>query len=55
MPCAINRIAGYYREQILLRSSSRPLLQRLLAVARKAGAFSITDRIAVDVDPVSLL
>jgi primosomal protein N' (replication factor Y) (superfamily II helicase) len=55
MPCAINRIAGYHRAQVLLFSASAPRLQRLLADAREAKAFADSDRVAVDVDPVSLL
>ena len=55
MPCAINRISGYHRVQILLFSKSAARLQELLAHAREAGAFKDSDRTAVDVDPVSLL
>jgi primosomal protein N' (replication factor Y) len=55
MPCAINRIAGYHRFQVLLFSPSATVLQRALAAARAQKAFSQSDRIAVDVDPVSLL
>ncbi len=55
MPCAITRIAGYNRFQILLFSPSGAALQRILATVRKTGGFSTSDRIAVDVDPVSLL
>ncbi len=55
MPCAINRIAGYNRAQILLNSPSAARLQDVLLRVRKAGGFATSDRIAVDVDPVSLL
>ncbi len=55
MQCAINRIAGYFRNQIVMFSSEPQLLQQLLAAVRKGGAFTKTDRVAVDVDPVSLL
>ena len=55
MPCAINRIAGYYRNQIVLQSPRADLLQRVLASLRQAGHLATNDRIAVDVDPVSLL
>ncbi len=55
MPCAINRIAGYNRAQILLYSPSAPRLQNVLHKVRKAGGFATSDRIAIDVDPVSLL
>jgi primosomal protein N' (replication factor Y) (superfamily II helicase) len=55
MPCAINRIAGYFRNQIVLTAPRSNPLQQLLARLREVGALSKTDRIAVDVDPVSLL
>jgi primosomal protein N' (replication factor Y) len=55
MPCAISRIAGYFRGQILMSSARASLLQEVLAEVRRKGSLSKTDRIAVDVDPVSLL
>ncbi|MEM6561691.1 MAG: hypothetical protein AAF656_08825, partial [Planctomycetota bacterium] len=54
-PCAISRISGYWRQQILLSAPSVLPLQRVLSRARSAGNFATNDRIAVDVDPVSLL
>jgi primosomal protein N' (replication factor Y) len=55
MPCAINRIAGYFRNQIVMQSPRAELLQRVLGMLREAGDLAASDRIAVDVDPVSLL
>ena len=55
MPCAISRIAGYHRFQILLFSPTPARLQRVLTTVREQGGFVPADRIAVDVDPVSLL
>ena len=55
MPCAISRIAGYHRQQILLVSPFATHLQKLLAILRKHGDFLRGDRLAIDVDPVSLL
>ena len=55
MPAAINRIAGYYRFQILLNAARHEPLQRVLAAVRAEGHLAQNDRIAVDVDPVSLL
>jgi primosomal protein N' (replication factor Y) len=55
MPCAIGRIAGYHRHQIVLSSPTAEPLQALLEAARKAGVLEKADRVAVDVDPVSLL
>jgi primosomal protein N' (replication factor Y) len=55
MPCAISRIAGYFRNQIVLSNPRADALQRVLAEVRRSGALSKSDRVAVDVDPVSLL
>jgi primosomal protein N' (replication factor Y) len=55
MPCAINRIAGHHRIQLVLISEQASRLQKVLAKVRENGALTKTDRIAVDVDPVSLL
>jgi primosomal protein N' (replication factor Y) len=55
MPCAINRIAGYYRNQIVMQSPRAELLQKVLAILREGGHLATSERIAVDVDPVSLL
>jgi primosomal protein N' (replication factor Y) len=55
MPCAIGRIAGYYRIQIVMSSPRASHLQSILATVRKSGELARSERIAVDVDPVSLL
>jgi primosomal protein N' (replication factor Y) len=55
MPCAIARIAGYFRNQIVLSSPTAQPLQQVLAAVRSGGAFAKADSVAVDVDPVSLL
>lgn len=55
MPCAIGRIAGYFRYQIVLSSPTSGPLQHVLSVLREQGNLAKMDRIAVDVDPVSLL
>jgi primosomal protein N' (replication factor Y) len=55
MPCAISRIAGYFRNQIVLTAASAAPLQRVLAAVREKGHLARNERIAVDVDPVSLL
>jgi primosomal protein N' (replication factor Y) len=55
MPCAIGRIAGYFRYQIVLSAATPGPLQRVLSVMRDRGDLAKSDRIAVDVDPVSLL
>ncbi|MGH7179759.1 MAG: replication restart helicase PriA, partial [Tepidisphaeraceae bacterium] len=55
MPCAIERIAGYHRVQIVLTSPRVSKLQSILACVREKGHLARSERIAVDVDPVSLL
>ena len=55
MPCAISRIAGYFRTQIVLLAPTAAPLQRVLASVRDKGHLARNERIAVDVDPVSLL
>ncbi|QOV90782.1 replication restart helicase PriA [Humisphaera borealis] len=55
MPCAVGRIAGYFRHQIVLQSPAATPLQRVLASVRARGLLNKSERIAVDVNPVSLL
>ena len=55
MPCAIGRIAGFHRNQILLQSQRPEPLQAVLAAVRAAGGFSKAEAVAVDVDPVAVL
>jgi primosomal protein N' (replication factor Y) len=55
MPCAISKIAGYFRNQIVLHSPRADRLQRVLLTLREHGDLAKTERVAVDVDPVSLL
>jgi primosomal protein N' len=55
MPCAISRIAGYFRNQIVMLAATPAPLQRVLAAVRDKGGLARSERIAVDVDPVSLL
>ena len=55
MPCAISRIAGYYRNQVVMSAATAAPLQRVLATLREKGILAKNERIAVDVDPVSLM
>ena len=55
MDCAIGRIAGYFRKQVVLSSPRAASLQQVLAALRVGGTLMKGDRIAIDVDPVSLL
>ena len=55
MPCAISRIAGYYRNQIVMLCPAAAPLQRVLSSVREKGGLAKNERLAVDVDPMSLL
>jgi primosomal protein N' (replication factor Y) len=55
MPCPIGRIAGYYRDQIVLTAATPDPIQQVLSSVRSSGGLERADRVAVDVDPVSLL
>lgn len=55
MPCAINRIAGYHRANILISAPTPQPIQQILALAREQGMLRNLDRVAVDIDPISLL
>lgn len=55
MPCPISRIAGYYRNQIVMQSARAETLQELLAVVRGESILWRPESVAVDVDPISLL
>ena len=55
MECSIGRIAGYFRQQTVLSSPRSSALQQVLAALRSDGTIMKGDRIAIDVDPVSLL
>jgi primosomal protein N' (replication factor Y) len=57
-PCAIGRIAGQFRFEILITATGgkgRTALQQALADARSAGVVKSDAHTAVDVDPMSLL
>ena len=55
IPAAVGRIAGFIRLQILLTSPSAGALQRVLSSLRKHRKLVSDDRVAIDVDPISLL
>ncbi len=55
MPCAIQRIAGHYRNQIVLYCARPEPIQEVFVDIRAQGALSRAENVAVDVDPVSLL
>jgi primosomal protein N' (replication factor Y) len=55
MPCPISRIAGFYRNQIVLQSPRAEMLQELLKAVRGEASIWRPESIAVDVDPISLL
>ncbi len=55
MPCAIERIANHHRAQIILTSPSAAAIQSVIAVLRTDRGLVSNDKIAIDVDPVSML
>jgi primosomal protein N' (replication factor Y) (superfamily II helicase) len=55
MPAAVGKIAGYVRLQILLSSQDAGVIQRVLGSLRHRKALISNDRVAIDIDPVSLL
>ncbi|MFT3787936.1 MAG: primosomal protein N' [Tepidisphaeraceae bacterium] len=55
MPAVVGRIAGYFRVQIVLASPGPLAIQRVLAQVRSQKSIVSSDRIAIDVDPVSML
>ena len=55
-PAPVARIRGRYRYRVMLRSSSRGELRKvLLAVARATSGLPRTVRVVVDIDPVQML
>lgn len=54
-PCAISRIGGYFRFEILLLAPTARLVQDPLQSLRRRGLLRSDARTAVDVDPVSLM
>jgi primosomal protein N' len=55
VPCPIERIQGETRWHILLKGKTRAELRRMLAASRPEAAAREGVRVAVDVDPLSLL
>ena len=54
-PCAIGRIGGRHRMQILIFAEDPRLLRELLLEGRKNGALTPGESVAIDVDPTGLL
>jgi primosomal protein N' (replication factor Y) (superfamily II helicase) len=55
MPCAIGRIAGFHRNQILLSAERAEALQEVLHGVKTGGGLGKMEAVAVDVDPVGML
>jgi len=55
LECAISRIAGYYRFEVLITASNAVELQGLLGLLRRRGQLKSDSKTAVDVDPVSAM
>ncbi len=54
-PCAIARIAGFHRFEVLLLAPTARLIQDCLGSLRRRGLLKSDARTAVDVDPVALM
>ncbi len=54
-PSPIYRLRNRFRRQILLKSSNRTDLHRLIAIWRQRAAIVSTVRISVDIDPVDMM
>ena len=55
IPAPIGRIAGFIRLQIVLLATKASAIQRVLSALRTQKQLVSGDRVAIDVDPVSLL
>jgi primosomal protein N' (replication factor Y) (superfamily II helicase) len=55
MPAPVGKIAGYIRIQIILQSPIAGAIQRVLSRLRGDKGLISNDRVAIDVDPISLL
>lgn len=53
-PCAVGRIAGYFRHEVLLLAAGASAVQSALQEVRRRGLLRSDARTAVDVDPVAL-
>lgn len=54
-PCAISRIGGRFRMQILMLADDAGSLRSVLLRARREGVLTPGERVAVDVDPIDLM
>jgi hypothetical protein len=48
MPCAISRIAGNYRNQVVMTAATAAPLQRVLAAVRDKGGLTRGEKVAVE-------
>jgi primosomal protein N' (replication factor Y) len=55
MPCAVERVAGRYRFELLLRDASRAILPWRLAPLLEALPLASAVRRRVDVDPIDMM
>jgi len=54
-PCAISRIGGRFRMQLLILAQNAQVLRSVLLEARQRGIIVPGERVAVDVDPLTLM
>jgi primosomal protein N' (replication factor Y) len=54
-PCPVSRIGGFHRQEVLIISPGRAVIQSILGSARGQGLLVSDARTAVDIDPIALL
>jgi primosomal protein N' (replication factor Y) len=55
VPCAIARIAGFHRIELVLTARRRAVIQEVLAALRSRGLLTSDAHTAIDVDPVAMM
>lgn len=54
-PCAIARISGFHRIELVLTSRRRSVIQDVLGALRRQGMLVSDARTAIDVDPIAMM
>jgi primosomal protein N' len=54
-PCAIARIGGFHRIELVLTARRRSVIQEALGAVRGRGMLTSDAHTAVDVDPVAMM
>lgn len=54
-PCPVSRIGGFHRQELLITSPARLVIQSLLAELRTQGLLVSDAHTAIDIDPIALM